>query len=82
MATDAVSEARRLPNATIDERDPSAVRIKWWVDPAMTYVAEAPSVERAAEIALDQARRSSTCTFKLDDPNGYQATMSATPIHT
>ena len=28
------------------------------------------------------ALASSTCTFKLDDPNGYQATMSATPIHT
>lgn len=27
------------------------------------------------------ALAAATCTFKLDAPNGYQATMSATPIH-
>jgi hypothetical protein len=59
VTNDAISEAKLLPNATIDESDPSAVRIEWWVDPSMRYVAQAPSLARAAEIALDQAHRTS-----------------------
>jgi len=52
-----LDEVERPPNVTIDTSERRAVRIDWWDDPAMKFTAIAPTLERAVEMAWDQAQR-------------------------